>query len=192
MFSPIKTIIANMSDRPCRLNLSERSLYIASPKGTPNSVMEVEGDVFSRFESNVEAEAFLASVLKGTVVLSYSLDERFVCAGCPENNNMKPPARLKEAYKAINKPEGVVENTEQQDNAKTDGEGIAADNKPEETKTSNQEDVLTQKDIEQDNSTINTQEEQESASEEKTEVQETNEETKVEDKPKKARKIKVQ
>ena len=99
MISPVKTIIANMSDRPCRLYLKGRSLYIIPAKGNPGSVVEVEGDVFSRIDNNAESEFFLEQILRGYICISYSVDERFICTSCPDNTNMDLPSKFAKEYR---------------------------------------------------------------------------------------------
>lgn len=197
MISPVKTLIANMTDRPSRLYLKGRSLFVISPKNTPGSVVEIEGDVFSRIENNTEAEFFLEQILNGYLTISYSVDERFVCTGCPQNTNMNLPSKYVSRYRGEDKKEKVV--------VKAVNESKKPEEKPinpvEETKKEEQiklpeenikpaEEQKKEEEIAPKETSIKPAEE--AKSEEKTLSEIANTSKADEDKPKRNRKIKVQ
>ena len=193
MISPVKTIIANMSDRPCRLYLKGRSLYIISSKGNPGSVVEIEGDVFSRMDSNTESEFFLEQILRGYICISYSVDERFICTSCPDNTNMDLPSKFAKEYR-----KGSSNNT----SSATDEKNIVAKEESKETPKEESKETPKEESKEEPKELTKEESKETPKEESKDKTQETQDinnarngcdsEKETEEKPKKSRKIKVQ
>ena len=72
--SPIRTVIANLSDKPITTPITTRLKLALSSKGMAGDKAELRGDVFTLIDRTVAANALMELVLDGKLTLSYEID----------------------------------------------------------------------------------------------------------------------
>ena len=185
IYSPIKTIITNNTDKAFIAPISSRMRIHLNPKGTPGDAIQINGDAFTYTDRVAIAESLMMAVLDSRIKLEYSID-KMASYGAAAEINFNSSVLIMDQIKLFGAPVAEPESVAEPCNNCTNSEPV----KQEPEKTAEKE---VEKPAEEEVKQVEEQLKQEPVNEEAPEAKVPQDEPKQEDnKPaKKKRQIKI-